>query len=166
MNKFLWGGMDKAGVNLDENCSRMSGNLRMQMSILAGALINEGETKKAKNVLDKCLSVMPDENIPYDATIYSICIAYYELKEFESANKLAKKLFDIFEGDLRIYNVQKPNRRPAYSRDAAQAKEILKRLTGLAQQHKQDELYKNFMSRLPGVMSAEDLNPSSEPQMP
>ncbi len=167
MNKFLWGGMDKKGVNLDENCVRMTGNLRMQMGVLAGALINEGKDKKAKAVLDKCLQVMPDENIPYDATIFTICAAYYELKETKQANELAKKLFDIFEGDLRIYNAQKPNRKVAYGRDINQAKEILKRLTGLAQQFKQDELSKEFMKRISGVLSPEDMEPPvSEPQLP
>jgi hypothetical protein len=167
MNKFLWGGMDKKGVNLDENCIRMTGNLRMQMGILAGALINEGKDKKAKAVLDKCLEVMPDENIPYDATIFTICAAYYEVKDTQKANALARKLFDIFEGDLRIYNAQKPNRRVAYGRDVNQAKEILKRLTGLTQQFKQDELSKEFMKRISGVLSPEDMEPPvSQPQLP
>lgn len=166
MNKFLWGGMDKLGVNLDENCVRMASNLRMQMAILSGALINEGKKSKAKNVLDKCLAVMPDSNIPYDASIYTICASYYEIGETKKANELAKKLFDIFEGDLRIYTVQKPNHRSAYGRDIAQAKEILKRLTGLAQQYKQEELTKNFMNRIQGVLSPDDLAPESAPQLP
>lgn len=165
MNKFLWGGMDKKGVNLDENCIRMTGNLRMQMGILAGALINEGKTNKAKNVLDKCLAVMPDENIPYDATIFTVCASYYEIKDFKKANELAKKLFSIFEGDLKIYNAQKPNRRVAYGRDANQAKEILKRLIGLTQQFKQDELSKEFINRIQTVVSPEELAPATpEPQ--
>lgn len=166
MNKFLWGGQDKAGVNLDENCTRMTGNLRMQMSFLAGALINEGKNDKAKAVLDKCLAVMPDENIPYDVTIFSVCASYYEIKDFETANKLAKKLFDIYEGDLRIYNAQKPNRRAAYGRDMNQAKEILRRLVSLTYQFKQENLAKEFSARIQTVMSAEDLAPISEPQMP
>ncbi len=167
MNKFFWGGMDKPGINLDENCVRMVGNLRMQMSILAGALINEGKKQKAKAVLDKCLTVMPDENIPYDASIFTICGAYYELGETKKANELAKKLFDIYEGDLRIYTVQKPNHRAAYGRDINQAKEILKRLTGLTQQYKQEALAKEFMTRIQGVLSPEDLEPQrAEPQLP
>lgn len=166
MNKFLWGGMDKPGVNLDENCVRMVGNLRMQMSILAGALIQEGKNEKAKNVLDKCLEVMPDENIPYDAAIYTIAGAYYEIGEYKKANELAKKLFDIYEGDLKIYTTQKPNRRNAYGRDINQAKEVLKRLVGMTQQYKQDELSKEFMNRIQGVLSPEDLSPpESEPVM-
>ncbi len=164
MNKFLWGGMDKKGVNLDENCVRMVGNLRMQMSILASALVNEGKDKKAKAVLDKCLTVMPDENIPYDATIFTVCATYYQLHEMEKANALAKKLFDIFEGDLRIYNAQKPNHRMAFRREMDQAKEILKRLTGLTQQFKQDALSKEFMARLSTIIPAEEM--TSEPQMP
>lgn len=167
MNKFFWGGMDKPGVNLDENCVRMVGNLRMQMSILAGALINEGKNKKAKAVLDKCLEVMPDENIPFDASIFTICGAYYEIGENKKANELAKKLFDIFEGDLKIYTVQKPIHRAAYGRDINQAKEILKRLTGLTQQYKQDALAKEFMTRIQGVLGPEDLEPQrAEPQIP
>jgi hypothetical protein len=164
MNKFQWGGMDKKGVNLDENCVRMVSNLRMQMSILAGALMNEGKDQKAKAILDKCLQVMPDENVPYDATIYTICARYYQLHEIETANALAKKLFDIFEGDLRVYNAQKGNHRVAYGREMNQAKEILKRVTGLAQQFKQEALEKEFVARLNAIVPAEELN--AEPQMP
>ena len=167
MNKFLWGGMDKAGVNLDENCVRMTGNLRMQMSILAGALVNEGKKGKAKKVLDKCLEVMPDANIPYDATVFTICGIYYELGDMKKANELAKKLFDIYEGDLRVYSAQKQFRRNAYGRDVNQAKEILRRLTGMAQQNKQTELFNEFSKRIQSVLSPEDLAPpKAEPAIP
>ncbi len=109
---------------------------------------------------------MPDENIPYDATVFTICGVYYQLKDFKTANKLAKKLFDIFEGDLRVYNSQESNRKMAYGRDMGQAKEILKRLTGLAEQFKQDSLSKDFMKRISNVMTAEDLEPPAEETQP
>lgn len=163
MNKFLWGGMDKPGINLDENCVRMSSNLRMQMSILATALINEGKKSKAEKVLDKCLAVMPEENIPFDASVFTMVAAYYELGKMDKANALSKKLFDIYEHDLRVYSAQKPNRKTAYGREIEQSKEILKRLTGLAQQYRQEELSKNYMDRLPALMSREDLDGSAEP---
>ena len=112
-------------------------------------------------MLDLCLEKMPDANIPFDATLFSICLNYYELNKFDKANALAKKLFDIFEGDLRIYEAQTPKRKYAYGREINQSKELLKRLTGLSQQYKQNDLYKNFMSRLQQVLTPEDLNPSS-----
>ena len=165
MTKFLWGGMDKKGVNLDENCVRMTGNLRMQMGVLAGALINEGKNKKAKLVLDKCLEVMPDENISYDATIFTICAAYYQIDETKKANELAKKLFDIFEGDLKVYNGQKGIHRVAFNREMNQAKEILKRLAGLTAQFKQESLSKEFIERMSRIIPQEELMPS-QPQTP
>lgn len=86
--------------------------------------------------------------------------------EIEKANELAKKLFGIFEGDLRVYNAQKGNHRVAYSREIGQAKEILKRLTSLTQQFKQEALSKEFMSRLSAIVPPEELAPASEEQMP
>ncbi|MCE3229312.1 MAG: formate-dependent nitrite reductase, rane component [Bacteroidetes bacterium] len=159
MNDFKWGGMDKKGVNLDENCVRMTGNLRMQMGLLAGALINEGKNKKAKAILDKCLQVMPDENVPYDATVFTICAGYYQLNDTKTANDLAKKLFDIFEGDMNIYNSLPSNRRAAFSREIGQAKEILKRLTSVTGQFKQTELSQSFMKRLTAIIPPDELNP-------
>lgn len=138
----------------------------MQMGILAGALISENKNDKAEKVLDKCLKVMPEENVPYDATLYTVVGAYYELKSFEKANKLAKKLFDIYESDLKIYNAQKPNRRNAYRNEMGQAQEILRRLTGLVQQAGQEQLYNDFMRRLPAVVPAEDMAPQPTQQMP
>ena len=140
----------------------MVGNLRMQMSVLAGALMSEGKNKKAKEVLDKCLQVMPDENVAYDATVFTICGTYYQLKETKIANDLAKKLFDIFEGDLKVYNSQKPNRKAAFQREIGQAKEILKRLTGLTQEYKQDALSKEFMQRISLIIPPEELMPEAE----
>jgi len=164
MNKFLWGGMDKPGVSLDETSTRMAGNLRMQMSILAQALINEGKNTKAKAVLDKCLAVMPDENVPYDGSIYTICAAYYQINEPEKGNALAKKLFDIFEGDLIIYNKQKGNHRIAYGREVDQAKEIMRRLVGITDQFKQEKLSKEFMQRLQKIVPPEELMPQEDQQ--
>ncbi len=46
-----------------------------------------------------------------------------------------------------------------------QAKEIMRRLTGLTQQFKQNELSKQFMQRMQSVMPPEEINPA-EPQMP
>lgn len=165
INKFLWGGMDKPGVYLDETSTRMAGNLRMQMSILAQALINEGKNSKAKVVLDKCLQVMPEENVPYDGTIYTICAAYYQIGEFAKANELAKRLFDLFEEDLTIYNNLRPNQRYAFTREMDQSKEILRRLVGLTQQFKQEPLSKDFMSRITRIIPPQELMPQEE-EMP
>jgi len=107
---------------------------------------------------------MPDENIPYDATIFTICANYYQIGETKIANSLAKKLFDIFEGDLKIYNSQTSKQKVAYTREIDQAKYILKHLTGLTQQFKQEEMSKEFISRMYSIIPNEELAPQNEKQ--
>jgi hypothetical protein len=148
INKFQWGGMETKGLNLDENCIQVAGYLRTQLGTLAEALIKEGKNKKAKEVLDKCLREMPEENIPYDATLFNICSSYYKLNENKIGNELAQKLFDIFEGDLKIYNNQKETHRVVYDREIKEAKEILGRLVDLAKQYNQETIGKEFANRL------------------
>jgi hypothetical protein len=47
-----------------------------------------------------------------------------------------------------------------------QAKEILKRLTGLTSQFKQEALSKEFMNKLSTIIPPEELMPESEQQEP
>ncbi len=163
MNKFKYGGMNKLGVNLDENCVRMAGNMRMQMSILAGALINEGKNSKAKSVLDKCLSEMPDETIPFDGSIYTICAEYFQVGDIKKGSELAKKLFAIQLNDLSVYNSQKPRHRVSYQREADQCKDIMRRLYTLAVQFKQKDLENEFLKGLQANIPPEELMPE-QPQ--
>ncbi|MBL7918322.1 MAG: hypothetical protein JNM96_07975, partial [Bacteroidia bacterium] len=110
-------------------------------------------------------TVIPEENIPFDGTVYTLCAAYYQVGDKESGNKIAKKLFDIFEGDLMIYNSLKEKKRAAFSREIDQAKEIMKRLIGLTQQFKQEELSKEFISRISKIVPAQEMMPDEDTQV-
>lgn len=147
MMKFSWGGMDIKGNYLDENISRMCTNLRIQMGTLASALINEGKKDKALKVVDKCLEVMPAENVPYDATVYALALSYYQLDAIDKANALAKRLFDVFEADMNYYISLGSTGAAVYGREIRQAQEIMSRLVYMAKQNKQDALAKDFEKR-------------------
>ena len=155
--KFEWGGLDKEGVNLDENCTRMASNMRMQMATLASALINKGQKQKAEKVLDLCLAKIPDENVRYEATLYTIIAGYYQIGNMKKATELSTKLFDIYENDLKVYNAQKPVHRAAFNREIGQAKEIMKRLVMLSEQFKQEAYSKELMKRLSANVPMEEL---------
>lgn len=166
MNKFLWGGLDKEGVNLDENCTRMASNMRMQMATLANALIAKGQKQKAEKVLDYCLEKMPDENVRYEATLYTIIAGYYQIGNMKKATDLSGKLFNIFENDLMVYQSQKPNHRAAFNREINQAKEIMRRLVMLAEQFNQDAHSKELMKRLTAIVPMEELMPEEQQAQP
>lgn len=164
MNKFAWGGLDKKGVSLDENCTRMASNMRMQMATLAGALINKGQKQKAEKVLDLCLEKMPDENVRYEATLYTIIAGYYQIGNMKKAIALSNQLFDIYENDLKVYKSQTSIHRVGFNREIGQAKEIMRRLVMLAEQFKQDDYAKELMKRLTANVPMEELMPQDEQQ--
>ncbi len=166
MNKFLNGGLDVDGVNLDENCIRMASNLRMQMATLASALIAKGQKEKAEKVLDVCLQRMPDKNVRFEATLYTIVAGYYQLGNYKKATELSNKLFDIFENDYKIYMSQKTIHRAAFGREMEQAKEIMRRLVMIAEQFKQQDHSKELMKRLTAIVPMDDIMPESrQPQL-
>ncbi len=80
MNKFKWGGVNTPGVYLDENVMRMCKSYRMVLfGKLAVALYQKDEKEKALNILDKCMEVLPAENVPLDYSALSIGEFYYRL---------------------------------------------------------------------------------------
>lgn len=66
MNKYQWRELDNPDVYYSEDYRNFSLNHRSAFNTLAIALMNKGEYKKAKEVLKECLTVIPNESIPYD----------------------------------------------------------------------------------------------------
>ena len=95
MNKFKWGGVEKPGVYLDETAMNQCKSQRVNIfSDLAYMLIREGKNDKAIQILDKCVEVFPEENVPYDVSVYNIAGLYFEVGELEKGKQVAKKMID------------------------------------------------------------------------
>lgn len=88
MNKFKWGGVDKPGIYIDENAMRLCLSHRSIMNKLAEELLKEGKKEKALNVLNKCMEVLPPENVPLDWSALSTGELYYALDEREKAEEV------------------------------------------------------------------------------
>jgi len=100
MNKFEWGGMDKNEIYMNENNRRMCMNLRNNFSRLADALTLEGKKDKAIEVLDRCVEVIPERNVPYDYFMIPVAKSYYGAGELEKGNVLSRRMFELFKADL------------------------------------------------------------------
>ena len=95
MNKFKWGGVDKPGIYIDENTMRMCKSYRQFVfNKLAEALLKEGKNEKALQVLDKCMEVLPPENVPLDYTGLSTGECYYVLGQKEKAEQIFTAIAD------------------------------------------------------------------------
>jgi tetratricopeptide (TPR) repeat protein len=155
MNKFKWGNMDVKGIYLDDVFLRSCAlNVRQRMGSLATALIEEGKKDKAIKLLDKCLEITPEENVPYDATLYSVVIGYYQAGANDKAVNLSRKLFDNYENNIHYYYSFDRKKLPEFGSDIRQAQDILERLIYFANNFKQPVLAKELEARYTQLIQA------------
>jgi len=103
MEEFDWGGLDTPGIYMDENNLRMTIHYRYAFSVLAGALTDEGRTDEAKEVLDRCMQRMPEENVPYNAGITPLIQGYFGVGDTATANLMVEKYEQKLESELEYY---------------------------------------------------------------
>jgi hypothetical protein len=100
MEEFDWGGLDTPGIYMDENNLRMTIHYRYAFSVLAGALTEEGDTDRAKEVLDRCMERMPEDIIPYNAGITPIIQGYFGVGDTATANYMVEKYEEQLTSEL------------------------------------------------------------------
>ena len=132
MNKFSWGGMDDKDIYMDENNRRMTTNFRLQFNNLAEQLIKEGDTKRAKDVLDLTLKVMPERNVAFDRLLVPIIDTYSRIGEKEQVLELSNRLFELYEQDLTYYASLEDNLLPSVSNELRMAYYVLSSTKDLA----------------------------------
>jgi hypothetical protein len=103
MDEFDWGGLDTPGIYMDENNLRMTIHYRYAFSVLAGALTDEGKMDEAKEVLDRCMQRMPEENVPYNAGVVPIIQGYFGVGDTATANFMLEKYEKKLESELDYY---------------------------------------------------------------
>jgi len=163
MNKFKWGSMDIKGTYLDNVfLSSCALNVRRSAGTLAAALVDEKKNDKAIKVLDKCMEVTPQENVPFDATVYSITLAYYQAGAMEKANGLSKRLFDNYENDINYYYSLDRKQLAYYRSELRQAQGIMEQLISFAKYFKQDALDKALEARYSQLSERYNLTPASQ----
>ena len=158
MTKFKWGGMEVKGTYLDNVfISSCALNIRQRCGSLANALVDEGKKDKAIKLLDKCMEVTPQENVPYDVTMYAITMAYYQAGANTKGNDLAKKLFGNYESNINYYYSFSGKDRASFGNDMEQAQDIMERLIYFTKNFKQDALSKEFEARYAKLQQAYNL---------
>jgi hypothetical protein len=149
MNKFKWGGMEKDGIYLDETILRQTKNLRNLFYRLASKLVEEGDTVRAKAVLDKCLEVMPKKNVPYDVFVVRLAEAYYSAGDIAKGTELIKDVAELYEGKYVYYSqYKKAGKGGQVQEEMNEAGQIMGYCMQIAQFHKQDALAKEIQAKM------------------
>ncbi len=154
MNKFNWGGMDKDKIYMNENNRRMCMNVRNNFARLAESLTKEGKKDKAIQVLDKCLEVIPEKNVPYDFFMLPVAEAYYKAGATAKANAITEKLADIYADNLDYYLSLDQEKYNLISSQGNQSMSVLYRLNMLTtRDFPQDSLGKKIKERFDGLQA-------------
>jgi hypothetical protein len=99
---------------LDENTLRMTTNLRSNFGRLAETYINfarmekdsvkaQAYKEKAKDVIQRCLAVMPPETVPYDHIMVQFTQFLYILEEKEQGRSLSREIAKMCGQELDYY---------------------------------------------------------------
>ena len=89
MRKFVWGNISDPHVYLDENNRRMISNYRNVFNRLALSLIRENRLDSARQVLKKCVGLMPDRVVHYDYFSLATVRNAYAVGDTALARKVA-----------------------------------------------------------------------------
>ncbi|MCG8700328.1 MAG: DUF2723 domain-containing protein [Bacteroidales bacterium] len=150
MNKFKYGRMYEDDVFLDNFHLRTLNiiRLRYRFNRLAQALIKEGDKERAKEVLDRCMEITPDKNIPYDMFMPSIIDTYYELGEMDKANEIIDVMYNRSVQNLDFYATFKMDKFDALSNDIQIELRTLMNLAALSRENEQTEVMDKITQKL------------------
>jgi hypothetical protein len=105
MNKFVWGGAQEEGVNIDYNHRRtiIVIKARLNYARLAKALAEEGKNEKAIKVLDYCMAILPLEKITYDPYVADVIESYFAAGDSEKAVEMTTAFCDYYYERLEYW---------------------------------------------------------------
>jgi len=140
MNKFQWGNMNDPSVYLNEDNVRLTVNFRNVFQRLANALIAEGQTEQAIEVLDFAMEIMPEYNVPYNYFTLMLAEAYYRAGAIDKGNLIFERMLSLEEQNLAWYFSFNPRRRVGLEPSMQESLAIIQRISHLSSMEQQTEL--------------------------
>jgi hypothetical protein len=157
MNQFQWGRMNQEDVQLDYYTIRTLSVIRFRSlyTRLALELLHEGDTKRAIEVLDRCMELAPAHVLPYDQYMSGITIpkreggvihhegvieAYYLCGEKEKARQILEEYYGYLSQEVQYFNAMKPRHQSSIQREINEALYQIEELRILEEQYETDNL--------------------------
>ncbi|MCQ2252003.1 MAG: DUF2723 domain-containing protein [Bacteroidales bacterium] len=102
MNKFVWGRVNADDVVIEENNRRQMSimDIRGTFARLASKLAEEGNTDKAKEVLEKCMEIVPRSKMAYDYSMLPVVSAMVDCGMDNKAVEVISQMGDEYDSIL------------------------------------------------------------------
>ncbi|HUX96123.1 MAG TPA: DUF2723 domain-containing protein [Bacteroidales bacterium] len=150
INKFVWGGANTPGVNIDYNHKRtiIVVKARMNFARLAKALAEEGKNEKAVAVLDRCMEDLPLSKIPYDPYVADLIDAYFAAGSTEKAVNMTMAFREYYFERLDYFLKQKPYIVNSAEYEIQTAIQYTSRVAGSCEKYGKPQLAKEINDKL------------------
>ncbi len=143
--KFAWRELNNPDVYYTDDYRKSVFSHRASLNTLADALLVEGKTEKAREIIEKSLEWMPDDCFFYDYTSSETVRLLYELGEKEKAKEMAILCVDrSFE--MLKYLTKKGSGRPSYEIQTSLS--MLSVISRVLATNGEEELAEKYYSKL------------------
>jgi hypothetical protein len=99
-----------------------------------------GKNKEASELLDTYLKYFPDSKISYDMFMLPFSEIYYRIGDTAKANRIMKRVAEIFSQNLDYYLSYPPDYRQYFQNDINNNFGMIRRISMIAKDFKQDKL--------------------------
>jgi hypothetical protein len=111
MNKFQFRGLNDSTIYYSDDYRRAVQHHRNNLNMLAAALLEDGDSSKAKDVVMLSLNKMPDHGVRYDVSSLQLFHLLLELGERDRAHDIANKMGARADELLAYYSIKGRNGR-------------------------------------------------------
>ncbi len=148
MNVYTWGNINDPNVYVDQTILRTTKivKIRSNFGELAKALVKEGKTDKAKEVMARCDSVMPPAMYPVTYFDCDYTEGYYQAGEAETADSILVAGIESVLTELNYYKSLDKQKRNTNAQEIQINIATLGRIVSIFQKNERTELFNTYYS--------------------
>mgnify|MGYP000928623645 CR=1 FL=1 len=154
MNKFRWGNMNDPNIVVDHTINRTTRIVRIRDNFRDLAIIyaNEGDTVKAKALLNKCDELMPLSMYVPGLFDIEYTQAYYAIGEFEKGDNFLREIVKVTCQELDFFFSLDESKLKSCDQDVRYSLYTFQRVVQFAVSQQRNDLYEEIIEKF-GVYS-------------
>ncbi len=146
MHRFIYGGLHRPGLYVDEDVMHLAHTHQYVMSILIDSLLDKGDKQRALAVAEKWEKELPDCNIPYTDAALSLARCYYENGMADKADAIISQLLKRSDEWLEWIATIRPDRQQPSLFTAAGWMKTMQQTFALAYQYERTSVINKYKS--------------------
>lgn len=163
VQSWYWGNMEDPNIYHDPETRKNSITYRSNLARLAENLLNEGDTERARNVINLAMEKMPVEYYGYYTLVEPYISGYYEIGEDAKARELWEQVARKYQESLRYYSGWDVDRQFEYADNIITEMERYRSLIDILFRHAEEDYarekareFNSYLSLYPRFYQEED----------